>query len=179
MIQNKIQNYQMNTSRTRQTTRQQHRLEGISEVCSLAHNRFNHIGMFTVLSRWVLNTCRDRDSTTSPGNLFHCLTTIITICFPYFEMEFPVFQLPHILPLWASGPHWEPHCWLLFNLSTRISRSFSAKLLSNPLVPQTHYMPSERWDIAFVFIQLHDVPINPFLQPIKMSLNSRPVQSPQ
>lgn len=62
----------------------------------------------------------------------------------------------------------------LFNLlSTWTSRPFSEKLLSNQLVPSLHCW--ERGTVAFAFIELHKVPVSPFLQPVEVPLNGSPI----
>lgn len=171
---NSIENFCISSSRIRQTASQQHGLEGTSEVSSPAQNRFSYLKF---LSRWIFNISWSRDSS-SPDHLFQCLTTIIKTHFPYFEMEFLMFQLmsmvshPFIVSTWDELG---ATCWLLFDLSTRISRSFSAKLLFSLAAPGSiscHLRGTTPWFFHST------IPINLFLQPLKVSLNSIPALSP-
>lgn len=66
------------------------------------------------------------------------------------------------------------HCWLMFNLlSTRTSRSLSAKLASwSPawIVAWAYSFPDARLRISFCLT--HEVVVSPFLQHVKIPLNS-------
>lgn len=35
-------------------------------------------------------------------------------------------------------------------------------------------IPSQMQDFVFAFVELHDIPVRPFLQPVKVPLNSSP-----
>jgi len=65
-------------------------------------------------------------------------------------------------------------CWLMFNLvSIKTPRAFSAKLLPKldstqcALVPGA--VPPQVQDFAFPFVEFHEVPVSPLLQPVKVS----------
>lgn len=60
------------------------------------------------------------------------------------------------------------HCWLMFNfLSTRTSRWFLA--VSSQAIPINSIIPPHTQDLALPFLQLHEVPVSPFLQPFEIS----------
>ena len=63
--------------------------------------------------------------------------------------------------------------WLMFHLSTRSSRSFSAKLLSRQSVPA--YTGAQDYSSSgarLPFVELQKVPVDPFLQPVADLLES-------
>ena len=67
------------------------------------------------------------------------------------------------------------HWWCAFNwLSTRTPRSFSALLLSQQPVSLHVVVLSQMQDFAFAFAKLHEVPVSPFLQDVKVAPNGKP-----
>lgn len=66
------------------------------------------------------------------------------------------------------------HCWLMFHLiSVRAPRSFPAKLLSSWVPPACLGTSSQELllpNFAFHLVELHEVPVRPFLQTAKVSL---------
>lgn len=54
--------------------------------------------LLRTVSCWVLNVAKDGDSTTSPDNMFPCLTTLAVMkCFPSFKENFPISFHAHCL----------------------------------------------------------------------------------
>ena len=60
-------------------------------------------------------------------------------------------------------------------VSTRTPRSFSVKLLSSWVGPQhilVHgVVPPQVQDLALAFVELHEVPVSPFLQLVEVTLH--------
>lgn len=68
------------------------------------------------------------------------------------------------------------HCWLVFKLSTRTPRSFSAELLPNSPQPGLLHraIPSQRQDLAVALFGLQEAHISLFLQTVELPLNGSP-----
>lgn len=69
-------------------------------------------------------------------------------------------------------------CWLMFNLvSIRTPMCFSAKLLPSWTAPTVYWcrgliLPTQNF--ALPFVGLREVPVSPFLQPVKVPLVAQP-----
>ncbi|KAK4826285.1 hypothetical protein QYF61_007132 [Mycteria americana] len=68
------------------------------------------------------------------------------------------------------------HCWLMFSLvSSRTTKSFSAKLFSSWSTPSIYLVsglvPPQVQDFALHPVELYEVPVSPFLQPVQVPLD--------
>lgn len=110
---------------------------------------------------------KDRNSTTSLGCLFQCLTTWCEFFFPYIQSEFPFLHLlPVVFLLFASAKSLA-YVQLVYQLSAML-------LLSHSVPSQyccTECALSEVHDFVFSFTEFREVPITLFLQPVKILLD--------
>lgn len=80
------------------------RLSGANS-CSDQGQHWNHIGLFRTWCNEVLKTCKDGDSSVSPGNLFQCLNILV---FSYFflHIQLHLSNEPSSIFLVASSYAW-------------------------------------------------------------------------
>lgn len=66
------------------------------------------------------------------------------------------------------------HCWLMFDFSLVPPKSLSAELLPRKFVLLQGAIPSQEQALALTFVDLHEVPVSPFLQSVLVLLTNNP-----